>query len=92
MAKDTVIIVTIAAILLAVAGGHASGKGGKHHPWAYNQGFKTGTNMRERVNLPLQKGNVALLRYCRQAPYTADISPKHPLQWLAGYDAGCDGE
>lgn len=85
---NTVIVIAIVAVLCAVAASPHDPK----QSYAYSQGYKTGTMMRERVGLPLTRGSRALITYCRQAPYTADIPSRNAGQWLAGYDAGCDGE
>jgi hypothetical protein len=87
MPNSTVIVLAAAAVVFAVLGGEH----GNSHTYAYNQGFKTGASMRQRAGMPMESGSAALLMYCRRAPYTADIPTRNAAQWLAGYDAGCDG-
>lgn len=87
MPNQTVIVLAAAAVVFAVLGGEH----GNSHSYAYNQGFKTGTSIRQRAGMQMQPGSAALLTYCRRAPYTVDIPTRNPAQWLAGYDAGCAG-
>jgi hypothetical protein len=87
-ATHPVLVVAAIFVVVVVLDG---GSHGKTHSSAYAQGYQTGVAMRNRAGLPLQKGSLYLLRYCRRAPYTKYIPATNPGQWLAGYDAGCDG-
>jgi hypothetical protein len=87
MAHEAIPFLAAAAVVLAVLGGSH----GKPQNGAYEQGFKTGTLMRQQGGLGFKPGSRSLIMYCRQAPYTAYIPSRNVGQWLAGYDRGCDG-
>jgi hypothetical protein len=84
-------VLAVAAIFVVVVVLDGSGHAKKADSSAYQQGYQMGVSMRDRAGLPLNKSSLSLLKYCRKAPYTKYIPATKPGQWLAGYDAGCDG-
>jgi hypothetical protein len=88
-AMNGVLAVAAIFVVVVVLDGNPHGK--STHSSAYEQGYQTGVAMRNRRGLTLNKSSVYLLKYCRQAPYAKYIPVTKTDQWLAGYDAGCDG-
>jgi hypothetical protein len=84
-------VLVVAAIFVVVVVLDGSSHGKKTDSSAYQHGYQTGVDMRNRAGLPLNKSSLYLLKYCRQAPYAKYIPTTKTDQWLAGYDAGCDG-